>query len=220
MLKIDNIKYEKANMRNVKDLRGRKFGRLTVLNDEPIRIKGQTYWNCKCICGNTGYIFAGNLTKEKIRSCGCMLVEHRKNLYKYAIKTNKKYPKSAKRLYTIYKDMKKRCFNQNEINYKNYGGRGITICEEWLKDFMNFYNWAIVNGYKDNLTIDRIDDNGNYKPSNCRWVTMKVQSNNTRRNNYFTINGQTKTIAEWADYYKKPYWQMEYYLKKKYMKNK
>lgn len=214
MLKINNIKYEQADIRRIKNLKGLKFGRLVVLNDNPIRINRQTYWNCKCICGNEGYIFAGNLTKGKVQSCGCLLTEHRKNLYIYALRTNKKYPTNSKRLYSIYRDMKARCFNKNNIAYKYYGGKGITICEYWLSDFRNFYNWAINNGYKDNLTIDRINNNGNYEPSNCRWITRKQQMNNMSRNHIVDINGVKKTISEWADYYKIEYWRMQNLLKK------
>lgn len=206
MLKIEGIKYEKADMRFVKDLRGQKFGRLIVLDNEPIRIKGQTYWNCKCICGNEGYIFSGNLTKRKIQSCGCLLDEHRKELYKYAIKYNKKHPSKTRRLYGVYSLMKRRCYNSNCKAYKNYGARGIKICDEWLEDFMNFYNWAITNGYDINAkrgiyTIDRIDVNGNYEPSNCRFITIKQQQNNRTNNRLITFNGKTKTVAQWCEYY-------------------
>lgn len=203
MLKIENIKYKKADMRFIKDLRGRNFGRLIVLKDEPIRIKGQTYWNCKCICGNIGYIFAGNLTKGKIRSCGCILEEHRKKLYKYAIGTNRKYPMKSKRLYDVYKLMKKRCYDKNCRAYKNYGARGVKVCNEWLDNFINFYNWAITNGYDINAkrgvyTIDRIDVNGNYEPKNCRFVSIQFQQINRTNNRLITIDGETKVMAEWA----------------------
>ena len=82
-----------------------------------------------------------------------------------------------------------------------YGGRGIKVCEEWSKNSKNFYNWAMANGYKDDLTIDRIDVNGNYEPSNCRWATYKEQANNTRRNHFVEVNGEKRTIAQWADFY-------------------
>lgn len=103
------------------------------------------------------------------------------------------------RIHSIYKGMKDRCRYKTNDNYMRYGGRGIKVCEEWLSDFMNFYNWAINNGYKDNLTLDRIDSNGNYEPSNCRWLTYKEQANNTRRNNYITYNNETHSLTEWAE---------------------
>ena len=104
-------------------------------------------------------------------------------------------------LYLRYYHMKARCYNPNCKAYKNYGGRGIRICDEWLEDFMNFYNWAIENGYQDNLTIDRIDNNGNYEPSNCRWITDYEQRFNKRNNKILTIERETKTITEWAKLY-------------------
>lgn len=104
-------------------------------------------------------------------------------------------------LYRRYYHMKARCYNPNCKAYKNYGGRGIRICDEWLEDFMNFYNWAIENGYQDDLTIDRIDNNGNYEPSNCRWITDYEQRFNKRNNKLLTIERETKTITEWAKLY-------------------
>ena len=97
--------------------------------------------------------------------------------------------------------MKQRCLNSNQKVYKYYGGRGITICQEWIDDFMSFYDWALENGYQDNLTIDRIDVNGGYEPNNCRWLTMEAQLGNTRRNHFVEINGESHTIAEWARIY-------------------
>lgn len=95
--------------------------------------------------------------------------------------------------------MKERCYNRNKIAYKNYGGRGITICNEWLNDFLSFYNWAMKNGYNDTLTIERIDNNGNYEPSNCKWIPKSEQSNNRRCNHRIYHNGETHTITEWAN---------------------
>ena len=103
------------------------------------------------------------------------------------------------RLYTIYIQMKQRCYNPNRREYKNYGGRGIAVCDEWKDNFSNFADWAILNGYSDDLTIDRIDVNRNYEPSNCRWATIKQQQRNTTRNRYITAFGETKTMAEWAE---------------------
>ena len=97
--------------------------------------------------------------------------------------------------------MRQRCYNPKNKRYKEYGARGVTVCEEWLNNFEAFYEWAIANGYRDNLTIDREDANKNYEPSNCRWITAKEQANNKRNNNYITYNGETHTIAEWAEIY-------------------
>lgn len=106
-----------------------------------------------------------------------------------------------KRLNSIWHNMKTRCYNPNVPNYGYYGGRGISVCEEWRNSFQAFYEWAVENGYRDDLTIDRIDMNGNYEPSNCRWVDMYVQNNHSRRNHLVTHNGETKTAAEWARQY-------------------
>lgn len=95
--------------------------------------------------------------------------------------------------------MKQRCYNSNTIRYKNYGGRGVTVCDEWKNDFTAFYNWAMANGYKNELTLDRIDVNGNYEPSNCRWATPKEQSNNKTNNVKIEISGVTHTMSEWAE---------------------
>ena len=107
--------------------------------------------------------------------------------------------KYKSRIYHTYKHMKQRCYNKNCKDYKNYGRRGIKICDEWLNKFMAFYNWAYDNGYADTLTIDRIDVNGNYEPSNCRWATQKQQSNNKRNNVLLTYNGKTQNMAQWAE---------------------
>lgn len=176
--------------RKIKDIRGQIFGKLTVTNNEPIRIKGQTYWKCRCICGNEKYIFVGNLRSGTTISCGCLLEEARKNR-----------KKQSKRLIHIFSNMKRRCYNAKDLHYKYYGARGIGICSEWLNNSKAFYSWAIENGYSDNLTIDRINVNGDYKPSNCRWVTMKVQQNNRTNNRKITLKGETKTASQWAEEY-------------------
>ena len=95
--------------------------------------------------------------------------------------------------------MKSRCYTESNSDYKDYGGRGISICDEWLNDFVSFYNWSMNNSYSDGLSIDRIDVNGNYEPSNCRWATNKEQANNKRTNMFCTINGETKTLKEWSE---------------------
>lgn len=117
-------------------------------------------------------------------------------------------PKNAKthglsktRLHTIWHSMKGRCLYKSTNQYKNYGGRGIKVCNDWEKDFVSFYNWAIDNGYKDGLTLDRIDVNGNYEPSNCRWVTRNEQYKNTTTNRFITYKGETKTLTEWCRKY-------------------
>lgn len=103
------------------------------------------------------------------------------------------------RLYQIWNGMKQRCQNPNAINYKGYGGKGISVCEEWNNSFKAFYDWAMANGYRKDLTIDRIDNDGNYEPANCRWATNKEQQNHTSYTRLYTYNGETLSIMQWAE---------------------
>ena len=106
--------------------------------------------------------------------------------------------KTNTRLFSIWTNMHTRCHNKNNAKYKNYGARGIRICSEWEKDFMSFYDWSMENGYDDELTIDRVNNDGDYEPSNCRWVTQKIQQNNRTSNRLITHNGKTQTMQQWA----------------------
>lgn len=173
------------------------FGRLKVLEELPERKNGHIVCLCKCICGNTKKVILNDLKSGRTLSCGCLQKEQ-------ARKAKKKYDFSdirQKRLYGVWKDIKQRCFNTKNKNFTYYGGRGITMCEEWKNDFFCFYKWAINNGYEKGLSIDRKDNNGNYNPENCRWVTALQQSNNRRTCLYFTMNGETKTLSEWCREY-------------------
>ncbi len=174
------------------DITGQKFGRLTVLYriNRPAHIKSKNAWyRCLCDCGNYKDVCSKHLRSGAVKSCGCYNVEHAT-----------KHGLSRTRLYRIWALMKDRCTNVNCPTYSCYGGRGITFCDEW-KSFENFHDWAINNGYKDLLTIDRIDVNGNYEPSNCRWSTMKEQGRNRRNNRNITINGKTMCLSEWCEIY-------------------
>lgn len=184
------------------DLTGQTFGELTVIKRTKDKIlpSGQhkTQWLCKCKCGNLTTQMAGHLRSGAVVSCGCVRANQ------LAIR-NHKHGLCNTRQHSIWQTMKKRCYDTHNKNYNDYGGRGITVCDEWLHDFRAFYDWSMANGYADNLTIDRKDVNGNYEPSNCRWATMKEQANNTRRNHLITYNGKTQTIAQWADEYNLSY---------------
>lgn len=174
--------------RKIKDITNKKFGRLTVIKFIK-RENYKTYWECLCECGNKIITTQNNLQTGSTKSCGCLFKEG----------NNKKMNLSHSRLYHIWRNMKARCYQKSSPSYKNYGGKGITVCDEWLNDFMPFYNWAMANGYKEELTLDRINVNGNYEPSNCRWATHKEQNNNTTRNVYITFNGLTLTRNQWAE---------------------
>lgn len=175
-------------MRKIIDLTGQRFGRLTVIKFA--ETKNHTlYWKCKCDCGNIKIIAGNDLKSKKIKSCGCLRKEKASNL-------NKKHNLCNTRIYNIFLGAKSRCYNIKDKAYKNYGGRGIKICNEWLNDFMNFYNWAINSGYQDNLTLDRIDVNKNYEPNNCRWTTMKEQENNRTNNRRIKYKEKIYTLSQ------------------------
>lgn len=172
----------------IKDLSNKKFGRLLVKKYVAVGTNG-AIWECLCDCGEVCYVSSSGLLSGHTKSCGCLVKESHPSVHN----------KSGTRLYNIWRGMKERCYNENTVHYNSYGGRGIVICDEWTDNFVSFYNWAIQNGYSDNLTIDRIDNNGNYEPSNCRWTTQKEQMNNTRSNHLITFNGKTQTIAQWSE---------------------
>lgn len=122
-------------------------------------------------------------------------------MFKKGNKIGVTHGKRNTRLYCIWVSMKQRCYNKNNKDFVKYGSRGIKICDEWLNDFMSFYNWSMENSYKEDLTIDRINNNRNYEPSNCRWTTIKKQSNNRRTNRFITYKGETKSLTELAEEY-------------------
>ena len=177
---------------NEKDLTGQRFGRLVALRkvDRYVSPCGSScnIWLCKCDCGNEKKVKTSDLTSGNTRSCGCFQTEAR-------ITHNLTHHK----LYWVYQNMKNRCYRTSDRHFNDYGGRGITVCDEWLEDFLNFYSWAINNGYQEGLEIDRIEVNGNYEPSNCRWITHKEQQFNKRNNKRFYYNGKNLTLPEWSE---------------------
>lgn len=183
------------------DLTGQRFGRLVVVSYAGLDKQNNALWSCACDCGNTKVAMSKSLRSGMTISCGCA----RKGI-------NSTHRQSGTRLYQIWNGMHQRTKNPNVERYANYGGRGIKVCQEWER-FEPFLDWAFANGYQDDLTIDRIDVNGDYTPENCRWVSAKQQSRNTRRNHRYTYRGQSKTMGEWAEQFKiKPY-TLKYRLK-------
>lgn len=189
------------------DYIGKVYGRLTVesfLRDIG-NVKNRLYANCICECGSKAKVQLDHLKRGLTTSCGC---------YKYEVNlmTDNKHRTHGlrkTRIYNIYHGMKKRCYNSNIKNYSDYGGRDIKICDEWLNDengFTSFCNWSVENGYEDNLSIDRIDNDKGYSPDNCRWTTAKIQCDNRRNNHMIEYNGKTQNMKAWATEYNLPYY--------------
>jgi hypothetical protein len=188
------------------DLTNKRFNKLLVIE----RVNNQnhkTMWRCLCDCGNETFVITSNLTCNRVKSCGCLKNEQ-------LIKRSTTHNQRHTNLYEVWKTMKQRCSNPSNSSYKNYGGRGINVCDEWKNNFISFYNWSMLNGYKKGLTIDRINNNSNYCPENCRWVDRKVQANNSRWNKHITINGKDDTLANWLRFYNLKYYKYYQRVKK------
>ena len=171
---------------------GKKYGRLTVLEVDISKYKKRRgyYYICRCDCGNIVSV-RGNILGKNTNSCGCLKKEQDlKNLGRYT--TGESHSKLA----CIWYHMKSRCDNPNDTNYPRYGKRGITVCQEWSEDFLKFKEWATNNGFKEGLTIDRINPDGNYEPENCRWLTLSEQQNNKRTTLWIYHNGKYKSLKQ------------------------
>ncbi len=165
--------------RNI-DITDKRFGKLTAL-----RFDGDGKWLCRCDCGRTTFVFTSNLTKGNSQSCGCARVE---TLFRHGM--------ARTPVYRVWMSMRSRCNNPNDQAFANYGGRGIVVCERWA-DFANFI--ADMGVRPKGFQIDRIDNDGNYEPGNCRWVTAKQNLNNKRTSRKVEWRGETRTLTEWAD---------------------
>ena len=193
------------SIRQEKDLIGERFGRLTVISQEPKRHtnKGfRYYWKCQCECGKIVIVREDLLLSHNrpTQSCGCLKADVVKLYYAENPKPNK-HGHSREPLFNIWYLMKQRCENANNKSFHNYGGRGIKVCSEWDDDipgYEAFRDWSLANGYRAGLTIDRIDNDKDYSPDNCRWVDKTIQARNTRRNIWIEYNGVKKLACEWA----------------------
>lgn len=190
------------------DLSNKQFGKLRVVRKVQNQ-NNKTMWECKCDCGNTTFVITANLTCNRVKSCGCLRKEK-------TILRSTTHNQRHTNLYEVWKTMKQRCNNPNNKTYKNYGGRGISICKEWNDKFDCFYMWSIDNGYKQGLTIDRIDNNGDYCPENCRWTDRITQANNSRWNKHIIVNGKDDTLANWLRFYNLKYYKYYNRIKKGY----
>lgn len=169
------------------DITGKKYNRLTVIKRLENTDSGAARWLCKCDCGNETIVRGCNLKNGAVKSCGCLL--HKPKPTKHGMcKTE---------LYARWAAMKSRCSSKNKRTYKDYAGRGITVCEEWLA-FEPFVKWALSNGYKKGLTLERINNDLGYSPANCKWITLGEQANNRRSSRLFTYNGKTMTLVQWC----------------------
>jgi hypothetical protein len=175
-------------MPRLQNLVGQKFNNLTVIERDTTH-NNRPYWLCLCDCGNKISVRADLLKSGNTKACGCLYNKH-----------NQAKQGNHSRIYSIYHDIKKRCYNPKCKSYKFYGEKGITVCDEWLGEngFLNFYNWSLDNGYLDNLTIDRINSSLPYSPNNCRWVEWGTQANNKSNNLFITYNSKTQTLANWC----------------------
>ena len=175
----------------MKDITGMKFGRLTVLRLSHKDSRQECHWLCKCECGNEKTVSGNKLRSGNTKSCGCMQKEFLDG------RLRRKHGLTNSKLYATWENMKHRCGDPKNWMYPNYGGRGIKVCEDWL-DSSNFIEWALSHGYKEGLSIERIDVNGNYEPSNCKWIELKEQYLNRTDSHLLTAFGKTQTISEWA----------------------
>lgn len=198
------------------DIVGKRFNKLLVISEIAPKDK-HSWFLCECDCGKYTEVRGTNLTNNKIKSCGCLRIEH-------CVKTRTTHHQTKTKLYSIWRSMIKRCYNKNRRDYNLYGGRGITVCDKWLGEqgFENFRDWAYNNGYKEEIlpnglnkwTIDRVCGNGNYEPNNCRWTTCKSQQRNKKNNIMILYNGETKCLSEWCEQLNLKYSKTIYRIKK------
>ena len=187
-------------MPKFKDLSGEKFGLLTVLfrTDDKVDASGnkRVAYHCICDCGTEVDVRGNALSGGRTRSCGCLQMQYAKSGA-----AQRRHGGTGSRLYNIWKGIHRRCYNENATGYSYYGGNGIAMCDEWVgrDGFENFKVWAIEHGYKDDLTIERVDINKGYSPSNCCWVTRREQQRNKSTNRFIEYNGVRQPICCWSE---------------------
>jgi hypothetical protein len=183
-------------MGKFKDITGQRFNRWQVLSRVG-SIDRYAAFLCRCDCGTEHIIRGHHLSTGAPKSCGCLAIEERSKTMK-GLNENRwqNHKKHHHRLYRIWTDMRRRCLKENRPEYKNYGAQGIKVCQDWDNDFVSFHNWAMSNGYSDNLTIDRINPFGDYEPTNCRWITNQEQQRNRKHHVTVFINGESKKLWE------------------------
>lgn len=188
------------------DLTGQTFGRLTVVSRAENSNGGKARWLCKCECGNDCIVHASALRSGNTKSCGCLRAEisHDRVVTHGMSRTS---------LFHVWRAMKDRCLNPNNRSYKNYGGKGVRVCDEWL-DSTTFFDWARSSGYEDGLTIERIDVNGDYCPENCKWIPFAEQARNKTNNLMIEIDGVSKCLAQWCDEYDMSYFMVSQRIRK------
>jgi hypothetical protein len=192
----------------IRDLSGQRFGRIAVIKFSFVKGR-KAWWICKCDCGTIKDIRSDNLTCGETLSCGCLSREKSAEVGH----RNATHGKSRTPTHNVWKQMKQRCENPHNHAFANYGGRGINVCDEWIS-IINFDSWALISGYKEGLTIERIDVNGNYCPENCTWIPKSEQNNNKRNSIKITFRGEIKTAAQWGHILGIKIYKIYYYLKK------
>lgn len=177
------------------DLTGRRYNMLTVLEMD-CKKNGSFYWKCLCDCGNMTSVKSGNLKSGMVKSCGCLMHQNEKA---------KTHGMSKSKIYRVWAAMKARCYNTKTAAYKDYGGRGIQMCDEWKDSSEKFMSWALANGYKESLTIERINNDSDYCPENCTWISLQEQSKNRRSCHRITYNNKTQNLVQWCEELNLPY---------------
>lgn len=181
------------------DITGKRYNHLTVIRRVENAKNGVAVWECRCDCGNITKVRGSNLKSGAVKSCGCL---------RHTTKPTLKHNMSHTRLYRTWAAMKQRCYGSSNRSLKDYGGRGIKMCEEWRESFELFMEWAMSNGYSDDLTIERINVDGDYCPENCMWIPWEQQQGNRRMNLRLEHNGKTQNLAAWCRELSLPYSQI------------